>query len=530
MNATQDKPLIAPPNFSESDIATLKTYFELNKKYQEVLNAELLVELAEHQLWGPMMKMQTPEQRKIQGEHSMEMQRAAIYDGKWDEYSNELMQQGRVYARMNINYSDWYEIISLYKVRIIPHIKRDFADSVELAVDFLSGLSKFTDYAMYGIAEAYFQEKNSIIAENEERFRAIFQNSADHIVLIAPDGKISMINHTASGTNKEELIGQNIYDLESVSSSRTFRPAIESVFTQKVPAYFETKSSVGGKEIFYSCTASPILNDDGTPRAAIVISRDITDRKKSEIEIRDLNASLERKVQERTAELQEINKELESFSYSVSHDLRGPLRAINGFTMILQEELPKDVNDEIKDAMNEIVINARKMGKLIDELLEFSRLGKQQVSKTFFDMKDMFDTAISELKKSEKNNAVRFQVKELADTHGDRNMIKQVVVNLLSNAVKYSGKKPDPEVEIGSYPENGHTTYYVKDNGAGFDMAYYNKLFGVFQRLHRMDEFEGTGVGLAIVQRIITKHAGKVWAEGKVDEGATFYFSLPANR
>jgi light-regulated signal transduction histidine kinase (bacteriophytochrome) len=245
----------------------------------------------------------------------------------------------------------------------------------------------------------------------------------------------------------------------------------------------------------------------------------------AELELYNLNLTLEKKVAERTEELAAINKELESFTYSVSHDLRSPLRAINGFSEILKRELGSELTEDADDCLKEILKNTKKMGQLIDNLLEFSRLGKRTMQKARVDMEELFNTIADESRRT--NPKATFLIHEIAEATGDREMLKQVVINLLSNAVKYSSKNPSPRIEIGSEQKNGNTIYYVKDNGAGFNMRYYDKLFGVFQRLHGSDEFEGIGVGLAIVQRVVSKHGGKVWAEGEEEKGATFYFSLP---
>ncbi|MBL7909977.1 MAG: GHKL domain-containing protein [Bacteroidia bacterium] len=227
------------------------------------------------------------------------------------------------------------------------------------------------------------------------------------------------------------------------------------------------------------------------------------------------------------AELAYANKELDSFSYSVSHDLRAPLRAIKGYSHVLMEDHGHMLNEEGKQTVNVIIRNAAKMAALIDDLLTFSRIGKQDLKKITLRMSNMVDSVIREFTNQKQKNSVEFIVKPLEDIEGDNSMIHQVFTNLISNAIKYSGKKEKSVIEIGSYKEKENMVYYVKDNGAGFDMKYYKKLFGVFQRLHSDSEFEGTGVGIAMVQRIIKKHSGEVWAKAEVNVGATFYFSIP---
>jgi signal transduction histidine kinase len=226
-------------------------------------------------------------------------------------------------------------------------------------------------------------------------------------------------------------------------------------------------------------------------------------------------------------ELEYANKELDSFSYSVSHDLRAPLRAINGYSQVLLEDYAGQLDENGKHTINVIIRNAQKMGALIDDLLTFSRVGKQSLSKVALNIEKLVSPIVHEFKSLPHTNTLEFQINHLENTEGDSSMLKQVFTNLISNAVKYSGKKSKAVIDIGSFKQNNSVVYYVKDNGTGFDMNYYAKLFNVFQRLHSSYEFDGTGVGLALVQRIVKKHNGEVWAEAELDKGATFYFSLP---
>ena len=224
-------------------------------------------------------------------------------------------------------------------------------------------------------------------------------------------------------------------------------------------------------------------------------------------------------------ELKNTNKELEAFSYSVSHDLRAPLRALNGYAEMLKEEYAIKLDDEGKRLIENINYNARMMGTLIDELLAFSRLGRKEVQKTEIDMNELTENVVLEISKSIKHSA-KIKIDKLHKIKADYGLMKQVMFNLISNAIKYSSKKEKSIVEIFSKEKNNKIIFSVKDNGAGFDMRYADKLFGVFQRLHSQEEFEGIGVGLAIVQRVIVKHNGRVWAEGSLNQGATFNFSL----
>jgi signal transduction histidine kinase len=243
--------------------------------------------------------------------------------------------------------------------------------------------------------------------------------------------------------------------------------------------------------------------------------------------LRSLNAALEQRVEERTSKLKEANSELEAFSYSVSHDLRAPLRAIDGFSRILLEEYGDKLDDDGKRVLDVIRSNTQNMGRLIDDLLAFSRLSRKQIEASPVDMCQLANDVFQQIQAGLGDQKIQFNLRPLPATEGDPSLIRQVLVNLLSNAAKYSRPRSESVIEVNGFHENGDCVYYVKDNGVGFDMAYSKKLFGVFQRLHGVEQFEGTGVGLAIVQRIVHRHGGRVWAEGKVDEGATFFFSLP---
>jgi PAS domain S-box-containing protein len=260
--------------------------------------------------------------------------------------------------------------------------------------------------------------------------------------------------------------------------------------------------------------------------ARLVLVNDITQRNRVEREIRQLNIELEERVQNRTAELEAANKELEAFSYSVSHDLRAPLRAVDGFSQAVLEDYGAQLPKEGLHYLQTIREGAQRMGVLIDDLLTFSRLSRLPLNKQPIKSTRLVRDVLAELQTQQNGRKIDIRVGELAACEGDPALLKQVWTNFLSNALKYTRKREQAIVEIGSKPENGETVYFVRDNGAGFDMRYAGKLFGVFQRLHRADEFEGTGVGLAIAQRVIHRHGGRVWAEGAVDRGATFYFTM----
>ena len=242
-----------------------------------------------------------------------------------------------------------------------------------------------------------------------------------------------------------------------------------------------------------------------------------------EVALSKLNEDLRKK----NIELELINKELEAFTYSVSHDLKAPLRAMNGYTGILKEDYEKVLDEEGRRLLGNIRKNSEKMTRLIDCLLDLSKLGKKEIIKSTVDMNRLVMTVLEELQPNVTNQMLQLKINDLPSVKGDFELLKRVFVNLLSNAIKYSGKEDIPMVEVGAEVKDQEYIFYIKDNGVGFDTNYKHKLFGVFQRLHRPEEFEGTGIGLAIVQRIILRSGGRVWAESELNNGATFYFSLP---
>ena len=282
--------------------------------------------------------------------------------------------------------------------------------------------------------------------------------------------------------------------------------------------------TANGTQVVVGSRWSLRRDEQGDAVAILETSNDITDRKRREDEIQSLNQQLER----RSADLESINKELEAFAYSVSHDLRAPLRHMSGYTELLQKRVTTALDETSRRYIANMLDSAKRMGTLIDDLLSFSRIGRAETQKTVVNLGQLAKEALSEVRQEAAGRDIAWKIGSLPDCYGDRSMLRLAFVNLLSNAVKFTRTRPHAEIEIGCADgKRRDVVVFVRDNGVGFDMKYVNKLFGVFQRLHQTDAFEGTGIGLATVQRIIHRHGGEVWAEGSVDKGATFYFTTP---
>jgi PAS domain S-box-containing protein len=355
-------------------------------------------------------------------------------------------------------------------------------------------------------------EKNTILESIGDAFFAVDKNWT-----VTYWNRIAEI---ALGVPKQQIVGKYLWDVFSDSiDSLSYKKYHRAIATSQVVQFEDFYAALGK---WYEISAYPSEN------GLSVYFKDISERKKAAEEIKELNEGLEKKVIERTRQFEVVNKELEAFSYSVSHDLRAPLRAISGYSRILAEDYEQILDNEGKRIIEAVVANSKRMGQLIDDLLNFSKMARMGVYLFTVDMRAKVQECIDELMHDLPVNLYDVKVDEaLPKARVDPAMIKQVWMNLISNALKYSSKKEHPVIEIGYKREGAINVYFIRDNGAGFNMDYADKLFGVFQRLHSNEEFEGTGVGLALVNRIINKHNGKVWGEGKEGEGATFYFSLP---
>lgn len=395
-------------------------------------------------------------------------------------------------------------------------------------------------------------------------YRLLFETAPGPYLILTPDLTIAAVNEaylTATMTKREEIVGRGLFEVfpdnpddPAATGVRNLRTSLDRVRERRAPDTMAVQKydirrpeSAGGgfEERFWSPTNVPVFDAQGKLVYIIHHVEDVTEfvrlkrldgeRHRLTAELRSRAEKMEAEVYARAQEvaetsrlLEQANAELESFSYSVSHDLRAPLRAINGFSLALLEDYGTTLPPDGQALLARVRENTKRMAQLIDDLLVFSRLGRKPLEMGLVDLASLTQSVVEEQRQAEPKRAIEVVVHALPATLGDAGLLRQALSNLIENAFKFTRRQPKARIEIGSRVEGAETVYYVRDNGAGFDMNYAERLFGVFQRLHRQDEFAGTGVGLATVQRIVNRHGGRIWAEARPNEGATFFFTLPA--
>jgi PAS domain S-box-containing protein len=372
----------------------------------------------------------------------------------------------------------------------------------------------------------------ALLHAQKEQLALITNNLPGPLALLGSDGRYVFVNQRFGawiGKPPSEILGRTPREIVTPEAFERARPQIERLMRGESIVYENYIRTPDGELHHGLITAVPQRAADGTLSSFIVVGSDITEVKRAEQALRQANETLEQRVRERTAELQAANQELEAFSYSVSHDLRAPLRVIDGFSRIALESFAAELPAEAQGLLRDIRSNTQQMGRLIDDLLAFSRLSRQPLRRQSVVTNDLVASILHALRAEMEGRSVELRIEALSACAADPGLLKQVFWNLLDNALKYSKRRDPAVIEVGSQPGSQCITYYVRDNGIGFDMRHAHKLFGVFQRLHGAEDYQGTGVGLAIVQRIVERHGGRIWAEAEPDRGATFYFTIPVS-
>lgn len=434
---------------------------------------------------------------EVRGKYSGDVLKSGYNNERLDEWISQLKRDGQWTGELKQVHKNGAEVNCLLSTSVLKDDKGNITGFLTITKD---------------ITDRKREEEK--LRKSEERFRLLVNNVRDYaIFMLDQEGRIISWNNGAThihGYTEDEIIGKNIEIFYTQEDRANKEPAANLAMAKENGSYEMEGVRIrkDGTRFLANVVFTVLLNDDGSLRGYSKITRNITKRKQLENDLRKSNA------------------EMEAFTYSVSHDLRAPLRSIIGFTKILEDDYTAQLDEEAKRIMGIITNNTIKMGMLIDDLLNFSRMSKQDIIKTDFDTHEMLKGIIAD-QGNRNGKPIQWTVGQLPRMYADINSVKQVWINLLSNAVKYSSGKNDPHIWIDAENKGGYLIFSVKDNGVGFDEKYSNKLFKVFQRLHSSNEFEGTGVGLAIVEKIVSKHGGEVWAKAIPGEGATFYFSIP---
>ena len=360
--------------------------------------------------------------------------------------------------------------------------------------------------------------------------RSLLEASLDPLLTINPDGKITDVNKAAekvTGLSRQQLMGTDFADY--FSDPGKARAGYEQVFREGLIKDYELEIRHRDGYVTPVLYNAAVYRDEaGEVIGVFAAARHISERKRAEEVIRKLNQEIDERVRRHTAELEATNKNLEAFTYSVSHDLRSPLRHIDGFSKLLLEEYSVDLPEDARRYLSRIRDGTRRMGMMVDDLLNLTRVGRKELSMQLTGLSSLLEEAIRDLKPEMAGREIEWRIGKLPFVECDPALVKQVFANLLSNALKFTRLRERAVIEVGETKQDGRAVIFVRDNGVGFSMKYVDKLFRVFQRLHRSEDFEGTGIGLATVQRIVHKHGGRVWAEGELNKGATFYFTLEA--
>jgi PAS domain S-box-containing protein len=442
---------------------------------------------------------------------------------------------GKIRAVIGVPLLSSGKVVGILGLAYGPDTTKTFGDDDVAVLEQFAQLAAIAivNASLFATAQQELAER--VQAEEELRrqttlFRNLFASSPEAIAVLDQDDRILEVNRsfeTLFGYLETEAQGQHINDLVSpgqyLDDARDVSQAV--IGNGQIVEKEAVRCTKDGRPVDVSLIGYPIVVDQRLI-GAYAIYRDITERKQAEEEIRKLNAELEQRVLERTLQLETTNKELEAFAYSISHDLRAPLRGIDGWSQALLEDYRDKLDEQGRQYIERVRSEAQRMGHLIEDMLRLSRLTRTEVIKEPVNLSALAQAIAERLQAAEPLRKVDFTIQPDLTAEGDAHLLEVMLTNLLGNAVKFTGKRVDAHIEFGGTELQGQRVFFVRDNGVGFDMAYAQKLFGAFQRMHKFSEFPGIGVGLATVQRIIQRHGGRVWAEAQVGRGATFYFTL----
>ena len=483
-----------------------------------------------HPEFAPVLRADAAMQLVRQAMRSRQLMRNAIVDGDWEPYIEETRAIGARCAELGVGFAGLHAVVRVLQQRLVPALVDAYAAAPARLIEALSAMVELLDFALALVGEQYadtrHRDHTEAVRRNlEDRFRALAAATPDAIVTADHRGTITYVNHATEalfGRSADELVGEQLTTLMPERMREPHRAGLARYLatreahvlgkTLEMPAL-----AAGNVEISIEMSITT-WDARGEPSFAAII-RDISERKRIEATLEERTHQLE----ERTRQLEDANRELEAFSYSVAHDLRAPLRGMGGFSKVLLEDYGPRLDPDILGYLTKIQTNVRRMGDLIDALLGLSRLSRGELQRQRIDLSRIAHSVVAQLATAEPQRVVNVTIEEGLIAVADARLVRTLLENLIGNAWKFTSKLTAAEIAVAGVDGR---TFYVRDNGAGFDMVQAGKLFSPFERLHTADEFPGTGIGLATVQRIVHRHGGKIWVQAQVNAGATFFFTL----